>query len=177
MGNIVYVGTSIDNYVADRNGGLEWLESVPNPGKSDFGWDDFLSTIDAVVMGRKTFETVIGFNIPWPYPVPAFILSSTMKSLPEGFEGDAVIISGIPEEIDSKIREKGYENIYIDGGSTIQKYLKSDLIDDLIITKIPILLGGGISLFSDLPDHIMFEHLSTEVMIDQLVKSHYRRNH
>jgi dihydrofolate reductase len=175
MGNIVYIGTSLDGFIADREGGLEWLESVPNPDNEDFGWSEFLGSIDAVVMGRNTFETILGFNVGWPYPVPGFILSRSLKNLPEGFEDKVAIISGTPEEITENLNSRGYKNLYIDGGSTIQGFLKKDMIDDLIVTRIPILLGGGTPIFSELDEKLMFTHESTKVYLDELVMSHYKR--
>ncbi len=68
MSNIVYVATSLDGYIADKDGGIDWLESIPNPDHDDFGWENFIERIDALVMGKKTFETVLGFGVEWPYP-------------------------------------------------------------------------------------------------------------
>lgn len=67
MKNIVYIATSLDGYIADRDGGLDWLHSIPNPDHSDFGWAEFMAGVDALVMGRTTFETVCGFDCDWPY--------------------------------------------------------------------------------------------------------------
>lgn len=175
MSNIVYVGTSLDGYISDKNGGLAWLESVPNPENIDFGWGDFMNRIDAIVMGRKTFETILGFGAEWLYPKKVFILSKTLQSLPEELAEKAEIISDEPAEIVSQLKKKGYEDLYIDGGRTIQKFLEKDLIDEMIITRLPILLGGGTSLFGDMPEHLMFDHISTEIMLEAMVMSHYRR--
>ena len=83
MSNIVYIATSLDGYISDKDGGLEWLQMVPNPDNLDFGWADFMSRIDAIVMGRITFETVCGFDCDWPYSKPVFVLSNTLTSLPD----------------------------------------------------------------------------------------------
>lgn len=175
MGNIVYVGMSLDGYVADRNEGLEWLESVPNPGNDDMGWTEFMDGIDAIVMGRKTMDKVLGFGIDWPYRKKVFVLSNSLSSLPEGAGDQVEILRGSPADITELLNVKGYHNLYIDGGSTIQGFLKSDLIDEMILTRVPILLGGGVSLFGSLPEHLMFDHISTEVYLEQLVSSRYRR--
>jgi dihydrofolate reductase len=175
MSSIVYIATSLDGYIADRNGGLDWLQSIPNPDKLDYGWGDFMARIDAIVMGRNTFEVVCGFDCAWPYSKPVFVLSNSLTSLPEEYEGKAELINGSLSEVLQAIHRKGYTQLYIDGGATIQSFLKEDLIDELIITIIPILLGGGIPLFGELPEHMSFEHVKTEVLLDAMVQNHYRR--
>ena len=175
MSNVVYIATSLDGYIADKNGGLDWLESVPNPDNLDFGYANFIDTIDALVMGRKTFETVCGFGGQWPYPKPVFVLSRTLTTVPEELQNKVEIVSGSLAEVIKRIRQKGYLELYIDGGVTIQSFLQEDLIDEMTITHIPILLGGGASLFGDLPEHMEFEHVSTEVLLGEMVQSRYRR--
>ncbi len=174
MANYVYIATSLDGFIADSNGGLDWLLQISNPDKSDFGFGDFMSGIDAIVMGRKTYETVLTFG-EWPYTKPVFVLSNTMNELPERLNGFAKIVKGGLKAIIAGLQEQGYNNLYVDGGLTIQSFLKEDLIDELIITRIPVLLGGGISLFGDLAKSLSFRHIKTEVMIGALVKSFYVR--
>ncbi len=175
MANIVYIGASLDGYIADKDGGLDWLHSVPNPGNSDFGWADFMGRIDAIVMGRKTFETVCGFDCDWPYSKLVFVLSGTLTSLPEEFEGKAELVNGSLSEVLAAIHAKGHQELYIDGGATIQSFLREDLIDEMIITTVPILLGGGTPLFGELPEPMAFKHVKTEVLLNAMVKNHYRR--
>jgi dihydrofolate reductase len=173
--NTVFIARSLDGYIANKKGGLDWLNSVPNPDHLDLGYEKFIKSVDAIVMGRTTFETVCGFDIPWPYKIPVFVLSSSMKSLPEGFENKAEILKGSLSEILEKIHEKGYSRLYIDGGVTVQNFLKEDLIDELIITTIPILLGGGTPLFGELPREMEFEHVKSVLHLDALVQDSYRR--
>lgn len=173
--NSVYIATSVDGYIADRDDGLDWLQSVPNPDKLDLGWADFMDRIDAIVMGRKTFEKVCSFDCDWPYPKPVFVLSESLKSLPEEYEGKAELVKGSPEEVQENLHGKGYRRLYIDGGATVRSFLEKDMIDEMIIAVIPILLGGGTPLFGDLPEPLAFEHVKTEVMLDAIVQNHYRR--
>ena len=126
----MYIGTSIDGYISAPDGGLDWLSYVPIPEGDDLGFSKFMDRVDAVVMGRKTFETVLGFGAGWHYPKPGIVLSSTLKSAPEEFSGFIQIASGTPSEIDQLARKQGFENLYIDGGSTIQGFLSEDLIDE-----------------------------------------------
>jgi dihydrofolate reductase len=174
MTNSVYVATSLDNFIATREGGLEWLNEVPNPGQSDYGFAEFMSRIDAVVMGRNTFETVIAFD-SWPYPVPVFVLSASLKTLPGNVAGKAEIILGDPRDLVKQLNERGYRNLYIDGGRTIQCFLQEDLIDEMIITRVPVLLGEGIPFFGNLENSLNFRLEKTEQLNDALVKSSYSR--
>lgn len=173
--NKVFIARSLDGYIADKKGGLDWLNSVPNPDHLDLGYETFIQSVDAIVMGRATFETVCSFDIEWPYNIPVFVLSKSMLSLPEGFEHKAEIMNGPLSEILELIHKKGYMQLYIDGGVTVQNFLKEDLIDELIITTIPILLGGGIPLFGELPKELEFEHIESVLYLDALVQDSYRR--
>ena len=173
--NSVFIATSIDGYIADKNGGLDWLHSIPCPENMDMGYIEFTSRIDALVMGRTTFETVCGFGIDWPYKQPVFVLSNTLEQIPEDFKDKAFLVKGVLTDIIDQIHKKGYSQLYIDGGATIQGFLKEDLIDEMIITIIPILLGGGTSLFSKLPKELEFECTSSKVYLKKIVQNHFKR--
>ncbi|MDC7219401.1 MAG: dihydrofolate reductase family protein [Spirochaetales bacterium] len=175
MANYVYIGVSLDGYIADRNNGLDWLNTVPNPHNEDLGFAAFMERVDALVMGRNTFETVVGFGGEWPYSKPVFVCSRTLKDIPVQLKDKVFLIQGSPKEIMGSLNRKGYENLYIDGGRTIQGFLKADLIDELILSTIPVLLGGGTSLFGDLPEHQVYELISSEVLLNQIVSSRYVR--
>jgi dihydrofolate reductase len=175
MSNIVFIAASLDGYIADKDGGVDWLHSIPNPENLDMGYADLIDRIDALVMGRKTFEKVCSFDCAWPYIKPVFVLSNSMKSIPEGYEGKAESIKGSLAEVIEAIHQKGYKHLYIDGGVTVQSFLQENLIDELIITVIPILLGGGIPLFGELPKPMEFEHVKTEAFLNAIVQNHYRR--
>lgn len=120
-------------------------------------------------------ETVLSFGIAWPYEIKTFVLSNSLNKLPDLLHAKAELLKGNPVDITAKLNERGYKNLYVDGGSTIQRFLKADLLDEMIITRIPILLGGGIPLFGDLSDPLMFEHVSTETYLGEIVSSHYKR--
>lgn len=172
MANIVYIATSLDGYIARKDGNLDWLMDIPNPEGSDFGFSDFMDRIDGIIMGRTTFETVIGFD-PWSYSKPVFVLSNTLKTVPAGFEDKAEIVRGDLKDIIRDLHERNLTDLYIDGGKTIQSFLKEDLIDELIITKIPIILGSGIPLFSPMDRELKLKHVETEILNNMLVKSRY----
>lgn len=168
--NYVFIARSLDGYIADKNGGLDWLNSIPNPDQLDMGYGNFIKQVDAIVMGRVTFETVCSFDMDWPYTIPVFIMSRTINSIPEEYRDKVKLVKGSLAEILEEIHQQGYSQLYIDGGTTIQGFLKEDLIDELIITTIPILLGGGSPLFSDLPRQAEFEHQKTEVFLERLFR-------
>lgn len=173
--NIVFIAKSLDGYIADKNGGLDWLHSIPNPEQNDMGYNQLMDEVDAIVMGRTTYEVVLGFGIDWPYKKHVFVLSNTIKELPENLKGKVSLLKGTLKEILSSIHKRGYSNLYIDGGRTVQAFLKEDLIDELRITTIPILLGGGFPLFGELPSAMEFEHVKSELFLGQVVQNHYKR--
>lgn len=173
--NSVFIATSLDGYIADKNGGLDWLSSIPNPDNIDMGFADFMNRIDALVMGRTTFETVLDFNVAWPYEKPVFVLSNTLKKIPESHNEKAFLVKGSLDDILKQVNEKGYHRLYIDGGTTIRNFLKEDLIDEIVLSTIPILLGGGVSLFSELPNQLKFELLETKTFLNQITQNYYKR--
>ena len=175
MKNIVFIAKSLDGFIAGKNGELDWLHSIPNPDNDDMGYLQLMKEVDAIIMGRITFETVCGFDIKWPYEKHVFVLSNTLQSVPSELNDDVTLINGSLEQVLNQIHQKGYHNLYIDGGSTIQNFLKEDLIDEMRITTIPILLGGGFPLFGDLDHPMQFEHIESKVFLNQIVQDHYKR--
>jgi dihydrofolate reductase len=171
----VYIASSLDDYIAGLGGSLDFLNEIPNPTQSDYGFAEFMRQVDAVVMGRNTFDTVLGFAA-WPYSIPVFVLSHSLNALPENTAGKADLIRGEPAEVVQILDGRGFHNLYVDGGRTIQGFLEADLIDELVITRVPILLGGGVPLFGRLPREMKFRLVSTERLNETLVKSRYVRD-
>lgn len=172
--NSVYLGVSLDGYIADENGSLDWLNAVPNPEGNDMGYSAFIDRIDALVMGRTTFETVLGFGIDWPYEKPVYVLSHSLSKVPEELVGKVWILKGALPQVLADIKERGHSRLYIDGGRTVQHFLREGLIDELIITTIPVLLGGGVLLFGALDKPVALELIKSTVFLDQIVQAHYR---
>ncbi|WDE02300.1 dihydrofolate reductase family protein [Thalassomonas actiniarum] len=175
MSNIVYIATSLDGYIADKNNQIGWLHEIPNPEGDDLGFNDFIDNIDALVMGRNTLEMVLSFDCDWPYSKPVFVLSNTMTQVPPGYEEKVFLVKGELKAIVKDLNEQGFNNLYIDGGVTIQNFLKEDMIDELIITTIPVLLGGGIPLFADLPSPLKFIHVKAQRYLNCLVQNYFIR--
>jgi dihydrofolate reductase len=174
MANYVYIAASLDGFIATPDGGIDWLEDAPNPEGSDFGFSEFLSRVDAILMGRATFDKVQAFD-HWPYHIPVFVLSNTLKEVPPNLKGKVQIVSGALFDVITRLGAEGFRNLYVDGGRVIQCLLKEDLIDELIVTRFPILLGRGIPLFGELSGTLNFSHMETKVIENYLVKSRYRR--
>src|SRR5258707_2751088 len=165
----VFSATSLDGYIARQNGALDWLPVDAEP----HGYDEFIATVDALVIGRNTFETVLTFDT-WPYgEKPVFVL--TTRPLPVPTPAGAVLerMSGDPREIVSQLALRGVRHIYVDGGITIQRFLRAGLIQRLIITRIPVLLGDGIPLFGTLTGDIRLRHIATKQYPSGLVSSEY----
>jgi dihydrofolate reductase len=165
----VFIGTSLDGFIARANGDLDFL---PPGGGEPHGYNEFMATVDALVIGRKTFETVLTFD-KWPYgEKPVFVLSSRpLAAAPP----EAVVehMSGAPAEIVSRLAARGIGHIYVDGGITIQRFLQAGLVQRLIITRVPVLIGAGIPLFGAIPHDMILRHVVTRAYASGLVQSEY----
>src|SRR3954462_4085069 len=164
----VFIGTSLDGFIARTNGGLDFL---PSGGGEPHGYDEFMATVDALVIGRKTFETVLTLDT-WPYVKPVFVLSTHPLATPPA---GAVVerMSGAPPDIVSQLTARGIRHIYVNGGITIQRFLQAGLIQRLIITRVPVLIGTGIPLFGALQRDIQLRHIGTRQYATGLVQSEY----
>ncbi len=165
----VFIATSLDGFIARANGDLDWL---PAGGGEPHGYDEFIASVDALIIGRKTYETVLGFEA-WPYgEKPVFVLSSrALAPAPAG----AVVehMSGPPAEIVSRLTARGIEHAYVDGGITVQGFLQAGLIQRFILTRVPVLLGAGIPLFGVTGRDIPLRHVATRQYASGLVQSEY----
>jgi len=173
MKTTVYVGTSLDGFIARKDGDIDWLVKYQNKEVHD-SYNEFISRIDAMVIGRGTFEKVLSFP-EWPYEKKVFVLSTSLKQIPGTLNEKATLVAMKPAELLNYLSDKGFSNIYIDGGKVIQSFLREDLVDELIITKVPELIGTGIPLFGYLDNDLRFEHIKTNIYSDGLVKSQYKR--
>jgi len=166
----VFVGTSVDGFMARPNGDLDFL---PEGGGEPHGYDEFMASVDALVIGRKTFETVLSFPV-WPYGNKrVVVLSSTPVDLSAARGGIVEQMAGPPAEIVAKLAATGAHNLYVDGGITIQRFLRAGLVQRLIITRVPVLIGDGIPLFGALTRDLQLRHVATQHYPSGLVKSEY----
>jgi dihydrofolate reductase len=167
----VFVGTSVDGFMARSNGDLDFL---PKGGGEPHGYEEFMASVDALVIGRKTFETVLAFA-EWPYGDKRVVVLSGRPIDFSAVRGGVVEqMAGPPVEIVAKLAASGAHHLYIDGGITVQGFLRASLVDRLIITRVPVLIGDGISLFGSLPHDVRLHHVATRHYASGLVKSEYR---
>lgn len=176
MKNSVFIATSLDGFIAGKNDELDWLSTFPEIDHIDTGFNEFTSQIDALLMGRNTFEVVAGFEGEWFYKKPVFVWSNSLTGIPEKLQGKAFLVKGGIPEVLSEIHAKGFHDLYIDGGKTIQSFLKEDLIDEMIITTIPVLLGSGIPLFGELSKQLVFECINSTRFLDKVVQNQFVRS-
>jgi dihydrofolate reductase len=174
MKTYVYIAQSLDGFIAKKGGDITWLEEFPNPDGSDFGFSDFMKKIDALLMGRNTYEKVLTFGF-WPYEKPVYVISNTIKVVPENLEGKVFIVRGEILEILESLENKGLKSIYVDGGKLIQSFLSEDLIDTMIITTMPVILGEGLPLFASIGRELKWELVESQVLNKYAVKSEYSR--
>jgi dihydrofolate reductase len=166
----VFVGTSLDGFLARPNGELDFL---PTGGGEPHGYDEFIATVDTIVIGRKTFETVLTLG-PWPYGKRrVVVLSSRPVDLSAATAGKAEQMAGDPAQITAQLAARGARHVYVDGGITIQGFLRAGLVQRLVITRVPVLIGEGIPLFGALPHDIQLRHLQTRQYSSGLVSSEY----
>ncbi len=168
MRTSVFIGTSMDGFIARSTGALDFLDV---PDMDDGGYTAFAATVDALVMGRNTYDVVLTFG-QWPYgDKPVFVLSSREIPVPSG--GKVERLSGSPAEIVAQLDARGYQHLYVDGGITVQRFLDAGLIDRVIVTRVPVLIGQGIPLFGPVRRDIRLSHVETRTLAGGLVQSEY----
>ena len=167
----VFIATSLDGFIARRDGSLDWLD-VPEHNE-DYGYAAFMDTVDAIVMGRNTYDVVLGLG-PWPYGnTPVIVPTRRPLEAPNGFADSVEATALTPSELVAELQARGVEHIYVDGGRTIQSFLAEGLIDRLTITTIPALIGDGIRLFGPTEKDIQLRHVDTIAYTNGLVQSTY----
>ena len=171
----VFCGVSVDGFLARPDGALDFLDAG---GQEPHGFEEFYESVDVVVIGRNTFEVVLTFG-KWFYGKKQVIVLSSRPLDFSSLEGavlkDAVIdqMSGEPAEIANQLQARGFQHAYIDGGVTIQRFLAAGILDRLIVTRVPVLIGEGIPLFGPLPRDILLRHIATRSYKGGLVQSEY----
>jgi len=166
----VFVGTSVDGFLARPDGALDFL---PPGGGEPHGYDEFMASVDALVIGRNTFDTVLGFET-WPYgDKRVVVLSSRPLDFSGVRRGVVEQMGGDPASIVARLAATGASNLYVDGGITIQRFLRAGLVQKLIITRVPVLIGQGIPLFGALAHDLLLRHVATRHFPSGLVQSEY----
>lgn len=164
----IYIATSIDGYIARKNGGLDWLE-YGHTGDEDYGFKKFIGSIDALVLGRNTYEVVSSFD-KWPYEgKKVIVLSNTLNEVRK----EAELFSGQLTDLTSMLYSKGIKHVWVDGGITVSKFLEAGLVDDITISVIAMVLGAGIPLFSTMNREHKCRLISTQSYPSGLVQLKY----
>lgn len=172
----VFIATSLDGFIARVDGSIDWLERVNAvvPEGEDCGYKAFMASVDALVMGRNTFEQVLTFGA-WPYrDTPVIVLSHRSLTIPEAIAATVTVSQESPGELVTRLSAQGIRHIYVDGGKTIQNFLAANLIDELTITVIPVLLGTGRSLFGPLPHDMPLKLIQVKSYQFGFVQYQYR---
>jgi len=182
----VYIATSVDGFIATKDGGVDWLHTAGN-GKvltgehADMGLNDYLSSVDCMIMGRKCMEMISSMNLTpeqWFYgDLKIIVLSNTIKEAPENLKGKVEMYSGDLLTLISKLEKEGHKHAYIDGGKTIQAFINLKLINEITITKAPIILGTGIPLFGKTFKDIKLEEAQALAFPNDFVQLKYKVNY
>ena len=169
----VFIAASVDGYIARTGGEIDWLTKF-QAGNEDTGYDAFMRSIDGLVMGRGTFETALSFGA-WPYEKPVVVLSKSLsqRDLRADLDGKVRILSVSPRPLVHALAAEGWKRAYVDGGKVIQSFLREGLISDIVLTRVPVLLGQGISLFGGMEGDVALRHTETLTFGSGLVQSRY----
>ena len=179
----VYIATSVDGFIARTDGSVDWLDTYGNQKADmgedgDMGFNNFIESIDCMIMGRGSMEVLSGFNLSpekWPYrDARVIVLSKTLTEPPQNLKDHVEMYSGDLPKLVETLESEGYQHAYVDGGKTIQSFLNLKLITDMSLTQIPVLLGEGISLFGKTNQDIRLENPEAKVFPNELVQVHYK---
>lgn len=168
-----FLGMSLDGFIAGPNGELDWLEKISPPPGNDMGYGALITSVDALIMGSSTFDVVANFDGPWPYSLPVIVMSQSMTELPAGTT-DTELTSKSPTDLVAELSERGLSHLYIDGGAVVASFVADGLLDELIVTQLPVVLGQGVPLMRGLGKRLWLEHDSTEVFDNGFVQTRYR---
>lgn len=170
----VFIATSLDGFIARADGALDWLMSSTIEGE-DTGYDRFMARMDGLIMGRGTFESVRAFDV-WPYDKPVVVLSRTLSAadIPEHLTSRVRLSAESPSAVFHTLEQEGWRHVYVDGGAVIRSCLEANLIQELIVTRVPVLIGAGIPLFGPISQDLRWRHEETMALPSGLVQSRYR---
>lgn len=169
----VFIATSVDGFIARSDGSIDWLPA--GESGEDYGYGAFMASVDGIVMGRGTYESVLGFE-PWPFDKPVVVLSRTLsdQDVPHPLRHRLRISAAEPLALVAQLRAQGWEHAYIDGGAVIRSFLHAGLIDELTLTRVPVLIGSGRPLFGELEADVRLSVVASTLYADGLVSTRYR---
>jgi dihydrofolate reductase len=170
----IYIATSLDGFVARADDTLDWLERQPMPQEGgDMGFAAFMESVDGLVMGRGTFQTVLGFGVPWPYSKPVIVMSRSLTAgdVPDALKDKVELSALAPAELMAELDGRGWKRAYVDGGQLTQAFLREGLIEDMVLTTVPVLIGEGKRLFGPLGSDIDLTLVKSEVFDNGMVQT------
>ena len=172
MQGSVYVAISLDGFIARPDGSLDWLLSA-DPGDGGFGFDEFLSSVDALAMGRNTFDFVLAAR-EWPYgEKPVFVMTHRDLDLPAGFPGRVETFAGSPEAFAIECDNRGIREVYVDGGQTVQAFIRAGLVARIVTTRLPKLIGSGIPLFGPVDEDVSLRLIESRSFENGWIQDEY----
>lgn len=171
----VFIAASLDGFIARPDGAIDWLAKHSGDNE-DYGYAAFMASVSGLVMGRGSFEKVLSFG-DWPYQKPVAVMSRSLQpgDIPGALRDKVRLCRRSPAALMAQLQQEGRRRAYVDGGKIIQSFPADDLIEDMTITRVPVLLGDGLPLFARTPRDIEFEHMETRAFPSGLVSSRYRR--
>lgn len=168
-----FIATSLDGYIARPDQSIDWLENATSDATEDYGYEDFISSVSSVVMGRKTFQRILTFP-EWPYRHQrVIVMSKTMKAVPPSLRDSVQLFDGSAAQLVEILEAEGDTHIFVDGSRVIQMFINEALLSDIVVTTLPILIGEGISLFGPLEHDVRLDHMSTRAYQNGFVQSYY----
>ncbi|SKC30938.1 hypothetical protein CZ809_00415 [Photobacterium piscicola] len=182
----VFIATSVDGFIARKNGSVNWLQTAGNKNadmsdQADMGFNQYLASVDCIIMGRKCMETISSMDLPpeqWPYGnIRIIVLSTTITQAPDNLRDKVEMYAGNIKILITKLSTEGYQHAYVDGGMTIQAFINQQLINHITITRAPILLGSGISLFGETHKDIELEQTQAIVFPNNFIQVKYSVNY
>ena len=182
----VFIATSADGYIATRDGRVDWLHSAGNSDADmgdnpDMGFSAYMASVDCMIMGRKCMEMISSMNLTpeqWPYgDTHIVVLSSTITMPPENLKTKVEMFSGEINDLVKELENRGFKHAYIDGGTTITSFLNLKLIDEMTVTRAPVLLGGGIPLFGKLENPIKLINSKATAFANDFIQIDYHVNY
>ena len=171
----LYIATTLDGFIAREDGALDWLHDLPNPNHIDYGYRAFFSGIDTVVMGRKTYEEILGFGVEWPYAnCTSYVVSTEENYRPR--TNDTSVLSRVDEASIKTLKRNSRRGVWIvGGGQVITEFLNNSQVDEMILSIIPTILGKGVRLFPHEPKETKFDLIQAEPFETGVVNLTYRR--
>lgn len=170
-----FIAVSLDGYTARPNGKLDWLDNAAEKNsKEDYGYQQYIDSIDCIVLGRKTFEKAVSFPT-WPYERKrVIVLSQSLKKIPVEYEDKALLFNGDVQQLAVELQSYRFKHIYVDGGTTIQSFTRAELLDDIVLTQVPVLLGKGIPLFGEVAKDVKLKLIKSQSYSSGFVQSKYK---